>query len=134
MAKLESLGIKRLEGIHYYVHDLDRSRKFYCGKLDFGETWRSSPDLEKTGGQKSACFSAGHINVVCSSPLAGHSPSSSTSGPTSNSGGRASRFLGKHPDGVGTLIFAVEDAEKTFRLLEQRGGTPIDDIQTFTDD
>ena len=24
MAKLESLGIKRLEGIHYYVHDLER--------------------------------------------------------------------------------------------------------------
>ena len=29
MAKLESLGIKRLEGIHYYVHDLERSRRFY---------------------------------------------------------------------------------------------------------
>ncbi len=120
MAKLESLGIKRLEGIHYYVHDLDRSRQFYCGKLDFAETWRSSPDLEKTGRQKSACFSAGNINVVCSTP-------------TSDTGGRASRFLSKHPDGVGTLIFEVEDAEKTFRLLEQRGGTPIDEIQTFTD-
>ena len=54
MAKQESLSIKRLEGIHYYVHDLERSRKFYCGKLDFAETWRSSPDLEKSGRQKSA--------------------------------------------------------------------------------
>src|SRR4051812_3047706 len=120
MAKLESLGIKRLEGIHYYVHDLERSRQFYCGKLDFAETWRSAPDLEKTGRQKSACFSAGNINVVCSSPV--------------GEGGRAARFLSKHPDGVGTLIFEVEDIEKTFRLLEQRGGTPIDDIQTCTDD
>jgi len=120
MAKLESLGIKRLEGIHYYVHDLERSRQFYCGKLDFAETWRSSPELEQTGKQKSACFSAGNINVVCSSPTA--------------DGGRASRFLSKHPDGVGTLIFEVEDADKTFRLLEERGGTAIDDIQTFKDD
>src|SRR5262245_27357030 len=103
MTKPESLGIKRLEGIHYYVHDLERSRRFYCGKLDFTETWRSSPDLEQTGRQKSACFSAGNINVVCSSPTA--------------EGGRASRFLSKHPDGVGTLIFEVEDADKTFRLL-----------------
>ncbi|HEX5058167.1 MAG TPA: VOC family protein [Kofleriaceae bacterium] len=122
MAKQESLGIKRLEGIHYYVHDLDRSRQFYCGKLDFAETWRSSPELEKTGRQKSACFSAGNINVVCSTPTGG------------GGGGRAARFLSKHPDGVGTLIFEVEDAEKTFRLLEERGGTPIEDIQTFKDD
>jgi 4-hydroxyphenylpyruvate dioxygenase len=120
MAKIESLGIKRLEGIHYYVHDLERSRQFYCGKLDFAETWRSDPDLEKTGRQKSACFSAGQINVVCSSPV--------------GEGGRAARFLSKHPDGVGTLIFEVEDIEKTFKLLEERGGTCIDDIQTFKDD
>ncbi|HSD86293.1 MAG TPA: VOC family protein [Kofleriaceae bacterium] len=120
MAPLESLGIKRLEGIHYYVRDLERSRQFYCGKLDFAETWHSTPELEATGRQKSACFSAGNINVVCSTPLA--------------EGSRAARFLSKHPDGVGTLIFEVEDIEKTFKLLEERGGTPIDDIQTFKDD
>jgi len=121
MAKLESLGIKRLEGIHYYVHDLERSRQFYTGKLDFAETWRSTPALEESGHQRSACFSAGNINVVCSTPLGSASS-------------RAARFLTKHPDGVGTLIFEVEDVEKTFRLLDERGGTPIDDIQTFKDD
>lgn len=117
MSKLESLGIKRLEGIHYYVHDLERSRRFYTGKLDFAETWRSSPDLEKTGKQKAACFEAGNVRVVCSSPV--------------GEGGRAARFLSKHPDGVGTLIFEVKDIDKTFRLLEERGGTPICDIETF---
>ena len=114
MANVESLGIKRIEGIHYYVHDLERSRRFYVDKLDFAETWRSSPELERDGRQKSACFSAGNIDVVCSQPV--------------GEGGRAARFLAKHPDGVGTLIFEVEDIEKTFRLLESRGGTPIDDI------
>ena len=120
MATLPSLGIKRLEGIHYYVHDLERSRRFYTGLLDFAETWRSGPDLERAGLQRSACFSAGDLHVVCSSPIGG--------------GGRAARFLGKHPDGVGTLVFEVEDIERTFGLLEERGGTPIDEIQTFTDD
>lgn len=120
MSKVAPPGIKRLEGIHYYVHDLERSRQFYTGKLDFAETWRSSPDLEREGQQKSACFSAGNIHVVCSSPV--------------GEGGRAHRFLSKHPDGVGTLIFEVEDIERTFALLEERGATPIDDIQTFTDD
>jgi 4-hydroxyphenylpyruvate dioxygenase len=120
MAKLESLGIKRLEGIHYYVHDLERSRRFYRGLMDFAETWKSSPELEQRGRQKSVCFSAGNINVVCSTPI--------------GEGGRAARFLAKHPDGVGTLIFEVEDVDKAFRLLEERGGTPIDEIQTFHDD
>jgi len=120
MAKLESLGIKRLEGIHYYVHDIARSRRFYCDLLDFAETWRSGPELEKQTRQTSACFQAGEVLVVCSSPM--------------GEGGRAQRFLSKHPDGVGTLIFEVEDAERTFKLLEARGGTPIEDIQTFTDD
>jgi 4-hydroxyphenylpyruvate dioxygenase len=49
-------------------------------------------------------------------------------------GSRAHRFLSTHPDGVGTLIFEVEDAARTFALLEERGGTPISDIETFTDD
>src|SRR5215813_1598034 len=103
MAKLESLGIKRLEGIHYYVRDLERSRRFYCDLLDFSETWRSTKDVETSGGQRSACFEAGDVRVVCSAPL----------GTT----GRASRFLGKHPDGVGTLIFEVEDVDRIFHLL-----------------
>lgn len=120
MAKVAPIGIKRLEGIHYYVHDLERSRQFYTGKLDFAETWRSTPETEAQGKQRSACFQAGNVMVVCSSPI--------------GEGGRAARFLSKHPDGVGTLSFEVEDIERTFALLEERGGTAIEDIQTFTDD
>ncbi|HTJ43634.1 MAG TPA: VOC family protein [Kofleriaceae bacterium] len=117
---LESLGIKRIEGIHYYVYDLDRSRRFYVDLMDFAETWRSTPELEKASKQRSVCFSAGDINIVCSQPL--------------GEGGRAWRFLQKHPDGVGTLVFEVEDAKRAFELIEQRGGTAIDEITEFTDD
>lgn len=121
MAKLESLGIKRLEGLHYYVRDLDRSRRFYVDLLDFAETWRSGADLERRGRQRSAAFQAGDVTIVCSTPLASDGGEAS----------RAARFLAKHPDGVGTLVFEVEDVERTFALLEARGGTPIDDIQTY---
>jgi 4-hydroxyphenylpyruvate dioxygenase len=123
-SKLSSLGIKRLESIHWYVRDLARSRSFYVDRMDFTETWKSSPQLEHAGRQRSVCFSAGTVNIVCSTPLP------EMAGPA----GRAARFLAKHPDGVGTLVFEVEDIEQTFRLLEQRGGTPIDDITTYTDD
>jgi 4-hydroxyphenylpyruvate dioxygenase len=118
--KLPSLGIKKLEGIHYYVRDLERSRKFYCDRMDFSETARSTPELEEEGRQRSAVFQAGDCTVVCSQPL--------------GTGGRAERFLRKHPDGVGTLVFEVEDAERTFKLLEERGGTAINEVQSWKDD
>jgi len=120
MPKLAPLGIKKLEGMHYYVRDLERSRRFYCDRMDFSEVARSTPELEKEGRQRSAVFEAGSCIVVCSQPL--------------GAGGRADRYLRKHPDGVGTLVFEVEDAERTFKLLEERGGTPINDIRTWQDD
>ncbi len=45
MARLPPLGIRRLEALHYYVHDLERSRRFYTRMMDFADTAVSSPDL-----------------------------------------------------------------------------------------
>jgi 4-hydroxyphenylpyruvate dioxygenase len=117
---LEPLGIVRLEALHYYVHDLERSRRFYRERMDFAEIGISSPQLTRDGKQRSAVFEAGAARVVCSAPA--------------GEGGRAWRWLRKHPDGVGTLVFEVEDAGRAFQLLEERGGTPITDVQRFADD
>jgi 4-hydroxyphenylpyruvate dioxygenase len=120
MAKVESLGIRRLESVHYYVHDLERSRDFYTRLMDFAEIGGSSEELTRAGRQKSLAFMAGNCVVVCIEPR--------------GEGGRAWRWLRKHPDGVGTLNFEVEDVERAFRLLEGRGGTPIDDVRRFKDE
>lgn len=119
MAKVEPIGIKRIEAIHYYVHDLDRSRSFYTERLDFSEIGVSGPELEQNGKQRSAAFQAGDCTVICSMPV--------------GQGSRAWRWLKKHPDGVGSVIFEVENIERAFKLLAARGGTPIEDIQTFRD-
>ncbi|HET8733126.1 MAG TPA: VOC family protein [Anaeromyxobacteraceae bacterium] len=118
--RLEPLGIVRIEALHYYVHDLARSRRFYTERLDFAEVARSTPALEAEGHQRSAAFEAGDVRIVCSEPA--------------GEGGRAYRYLRKHPDGVGTVVFEVEDAARCFRLLEERGGTPITDVQEHRDD
>ena len=110
-----SLGIKRVEAIHYFVHDLQRSRKFYTERMDFAEIGKSNAALEARGHQISAVFQAGGVTVMCSQPV--------------GEGGRAWRYLRKHPDGVGAVIFEVEDIEHTFRLLEERGGTMISDVE-----
>ncbi|MEZ4372275.1 MAG: 4-hydroxyphenylpyruvate dioxygenase [Polyangiaceae bacterium] len=120
MAKVESLGIKRVDSVHYYVRDLERSQRFYVDYMDFEELGQSSPELEAEGKQRSMVFRAGDCVVMCSTPL--------------GEGGRAHRYLKKHPDGVGTIVFEVEDVEKTFRMLEERGGTPISEVRWFDDD
>ena len=117
MSKVEPLGIRKIECLHYYVHDLERSRRFYTEKLDFAEIAASTPELEERGKQRSALFQAGDVRIMCSEP--------------NGQGGRAARWLRKHPDGVGTVVFEVEDVEKAFRLLDDRGGTPIDEVKWF---
>ncbi|HET9554154.1 MAG TPA: VOC family protein [Anaeromyxobacteraceae bacterium] len=114
------LGLLGVEALHYYVHDLERSRRFYTERMDFAEVAVSSPALERDGRQRSALFQAGDVRVLCSAPA--------------GEGGRAWRWLRVHPDGVGSVVFAVEDAARAFALLEERGGTPTADLATFTDE
>ena len=119
MPQVEPLGILGIEGVHYYVRDLERSRRFYVERLDFSEIGESGPELTAAGRQRSLAFQAGGYLVICSTP--------------EGQGGRAERFLRRHPDGIGTVAFRVENAARAFELLERRGGTPISDIQRFED-
>ncbi len=119
MPQVEPLGIVGIEGVHYYVRDLERSRRFYVDGLDFSEIGESSPELTTAGRQRSVAFQAGSYIVTCSTP--------------EGSGGRAERFLKRHPDGIGAVAFRVENAARTFELLERRGGTPIGNLERFED-
>ena len=116
----QPLGIKRLEALHYYVHDLERSRRFYTEQLDFRQVASCGPELERRGRQRSLMFAAGDCCVICSAPK--------------GEGGRAWRYLQHHPDGIGAVVFEVEDARRAFDLLDGRGGTPIDEVERIEDD
>jgi len=115
-----SIGIQGIEALHYYVRDLDRTRRFFVDKLDFVEVGASGPQLEHEGRQRSAAFRAGDALFVIHQPV--------------GEGGRAWRYLRKHPEGVGTVVFDVDNIDRAFALLDERGGTFITDIQRFTDD
>jgi 4-hydroxyphenylpyruvate dioxygenase len=115
-----SLGIRKIDALHYYVRDLERTRRFFVDKLDFVELGGSSPELEREGRQRSAAFRAGEAVIVLHQPV--------------GEGGRAWRYLRKHPEGVGTVVLEVEDIDRTFALLDERGGTFITDVQRFRDD
>ena len=118
---MDSLDIIKVESVHWYVRDLSRTRRFYSELMDFAEVGESSAELTKRGRQHSVVFNANDVTLICSAPV--------------GEGGRAWRWLQKHPEGVGTVNFLVRDVEKVWRLMEQRGGTIIDDgLQRFTDD
>ena len=44
------------------------------------------------------------------------------------------RFLTRHPDGIGELVFQVADINTTFRILEERGATPVENITTIEEE
>ncbi len=118
---MESLGIIKVESVHWYVRDLEKTRQFYVDKMDFAELGASSPELSAKSKQKSVVFNANDITLICSAPV--------------GEGGRAWRWLQKHPEGVGTINYLVKDIEKTRTLLEERGGTFIDEkIHRMTDE
>ena len=120
MSNVESLRIKRLEAMHYYVHDLERSKRFYQDQFDFAQVAESDAAMTQAGKQKSLVFEAADVRVLVSAP--------------EGEGGRAARWLKRHPDGVGSLIFEVEDIAHTFKMLDSRGGTPMSDVVTTEDE
>lgn len=111
----EPLGIVRVEALHYYVEDLERTRRFLVDRMDFVEIGHSDERLDAAGKSHSAVFQAGNVVLVIIEPR--------------GKGGRAQRWLTRHPEGVGTIVMEVKDVAKTFKLLEARGGTPIQDIE-----
>jgi 4-hydroxyphenylpyruvate dioxygenase len=112
-----SLGIVRLESLHYYVHDLPRMRRFLCDTCDFAELGETSPEADARSGMHGVVFRAGECTVVVSVALRPDSP--------------AGRFLARHPEGVGELILQVEDAQAAWDLLDGRGGTPTSRVETL---
>ncbi len=109
----DSIGILGYDSFHFVVENLDRSREFYTRRFGFKEVAKSSRELTERSGQESVVFGAGDVRVCVSTPLSQKS--------------KASRYLRRHPDGVMSLSFRVENLERTMDFLEKRGGTFLSD-------
>lgn len=102
-------GIESLESLRYYVHDLERSTHFYLNRLGFELVHEAMHD-----GFTERSFRAGQCAITCVEP---------------DGEGDASRFLRKHPDGVGEIVFRVSSAPHALAWLESRGATPVDELR-----
>jgi 4-hydroxyphenylpyruvate dioxygenase len=117
MSTKDHIGITGYDSFHFVVENLERSRAFYTEKFDFKEVARAGDELAARSGQQSTVFGAGEVRVCVSTPLSQHS--------------KAARYLRRHPAGVMSLSFRVEDLDRTIAFLEKRGGTfladPVED-------
>ena len=119
MAASEELGINGVHSFHYFVHDAERSRVFYEDRFGWHPSHRTSPEVSARTGQNSTVYSAGDIRVAVSTcvPVEGRPLP------------RAGRWLRRHPDGIGSISFAVDDIERAWNFLLQRDATPIHGIE-----
>jgi 4-hydroxyphenylpyruvate dioxygenase len=115
----EHCGILGYDSFHFVVENLDRSRKFYTTTFGFKELARSDDELTQRSGQQSLVFGAGDVRVCVSTPLTERS--------------KAARYLKRHPAGVMSLSFRVQDLDATMAYLDKRGGTFISDVLDVKD-
>ena len=123
MAK-EHSGIIGYDSFHFVVENLERSRRFYTELFDFKEVSHAGDELVARSGQRSVVYGAGDVRVVVSSVDPAASPAVRS---------KAARYLRRHPAGVMSLGFRVEDLDRTMAFLEKRGGTFLADPLEDTD-
>ncbi len=119
MSQIKNLGITGYDSLRFVTLDLDRSSKFYIDKLDFKLSARSTPELEEKTGDRSAVYEGGDLRIEVVESLRPDS--------------WAAYHRKFHSAGIATVNFRVKDIEYAFKTIEERGGTPLDDIRTVTD-
>lgn len=110
---IQNLGIQGIDHVDFVVHDLERSRAFYEGKMDFALSARSGKAYEEATGERTLVFDAAKVRVQCTTPL------------TKDSG--AGKFLKNHPDGVRSVTFRVADLDHAWKTLESRGANLLEE-------
>jgi 4-hydroxyphenylpyruvate dioxygenase len=118
MAASEELGIKKVHSLHFATTNPKRSHQYYTKQMGWNVIAASSSETEERHGQSSVVYGNGAVRWVVSTPL--------------NEQCRAGRFLKRHPSGVMSVSFEVEDIERAWSFLEERGATPVHGIREST--
>lgn len=115
MARSEALGIKRLECVHFFCHDIARHEQFWVDWLDFARVGTSTEAWEERTGERTIAVQANEAVYVLTEAKRETS--------------RVGSFLQRHPDGVGELVFEVEDVNAAFEVLKKRGAAIVHDVE-----
>jgi len=117
MASSKELGIRRLHAVHFYVNSLDRMRRFWVEQLDFAFIAASTEAQVEQWAGRTEVYQANQVTYLMTEAV--------------GTRGLAHGWLKRHPDGVGELIFEVDDVNQTFAVLESRGAAIVNDVETW---
>ncbi|HEX5656154.1 MAG TPA: VOC family protein [Polyangiales bacterium] len=110
-----TIGILRIDSLHFFVRDLERNRAHYTKQLGFVERAVSGPEFTFAHGVQASLLEAGEVCFVFMAPVSGDSECAS--------------WLARHPEGVGRVVFEVQDVEHAYHVLRTRGATPTSAIE-----
>lgn len=113
--KGSGLGLRGLDHVDFVVHDLERSRQFYAGRMDFAAVASSNAAYERETGETALVFDAARVRVQCSAPK--------------DKDSRAAKFLKAHPDGVRAVTFRVDSVDAARKVLESRGANFLGEVE-----
>jgi 4-hydroxyphenylpyruvate dioxygenase len=111
----ESLHIKRVASVHLFVRDLERSRDYFIERMGLSEIAVGTREFEQDQRARASVVEAGGARLVLLEPL--------------GSKGESFRWLRTHPEGIGRIVFEVQDAEHAFRTLAKRGAAMLTGIE-----
>jgi 4-hydroxyphenylpyruvate dioxygenase len=111
----DRIGILRIDSLHFYVRDLERSRVHYTKQLGFVERAVSGPEFAFAHGVQASLLEAGEVCFLFMAPTSRDSECAS--------------WLAQHPEGVGRVVFEVEDVDHAYRVLCARGAMPTTDVE-----
>src|SRR5688572_17613432 len=103
MSTANSIGLRGLHSITWYVNELSRKRRLFVDTFGFREVPAAGACWLDERGQENLVFEAGECLVVCTAPTLEQS--------------RAARFLRRHPEGIGGVTFEVDALAQTRRVL-----------------
>ncbi len=115
VASPKNLGLTGYDSAHFYVHDLDRMRRFYVDQMDFAIVGRSSPETERDTGVRTEVYRAGHITFACSQSI--------------RKGSKVDHYLQRHPEGAKRLVMKVKDMDFAAEKLAERKACFVDDVR-----
>lgn len=113
MSFANRIGIRKLRSITWYVRELASKRDFLVGTLGFAGPAQLDGLDGNEPGHESLAFEAGACRIVCASPT--------------RDGSAAARFLRRHPEGIGRIVFEVETLDETREHLAGRDATIVTD-------
>ncbi|MET0287371.1 MAG: VOC family protein [Polyangiales bacterium] len=109
------IGIRRIDSLHFFVRDLERSRAHYVKQLGFVERAVSGPEFSYAHGAQAALLEAGDVCFLFMAPISEDC--------------ECATWLGMHPEGVGRVVFEVDNVEHAYHVLRARGATPTSAIE-----